>query len=292
MTFEFRELLLDAKIDPETVLVLRHCPIEPRLRAFFPYLAAHEPDLFNAYQQTQTPRVEKAMQKAAYVASFIGHRPSLALYVGLYQCKGAERLTFSSHWKNPLLCRLKSEYGMKGLEDRKKTVLWFDLTKTEFCSHWMGKLVVDWPGKEISWFRWATKKNAFTVRSILEESLLVDRMPTWAQLKLAWAQLDSMPTSWKETLSLWRGVYYIFDASDRKGYVGAAYGTDNLLGRWKCYWKTGDGGNNRLKGRDPNHFFFSILEILPNGLDPSVVIQTETDWKIRLSTREYGLNDN
>jgi hypothetical protein len=51
----------------------------------FPLLAADRPDLFNAYQQTQGRKVEKAMTKAGYVASFIGHEPGKALFVGLYK---------------------------------------------------------------------------------------------------------------------------------------------------------------------------------------------------------------
>ena len=41
--------------------------------------------LYNAYQQTQGKVVEKAMKKAEYVASFIGHEPGKALFVGLYK---------------------------------------------------------------------------------------------------------------------------------------------------------------------------------------------------------------
>ena len=40
---------------------------------------------------------------------------------------------------------------------------------------------------------------------------------------------------WKSALSQWRGVYFIFDATDGKGYVGSAYGSGNLLGRWLNY---------------------------------------------------------
>ena len=61
---ELRDLLASMDIDPDTVLVLRHCPKEPKLRAAFAWLATYEPDLFNAYQQTQGRTVEKAMQNA------------------------------------------------------------------------------------------------------------------------------------------------------------------------------------------------------------------------------------
>jgi len=43
-----------------------------------PWLAAEKPEVFNAYQQTQGEKVEKAMLGAKYVASFIGHEPGKA----------------------------------------------------------------------------------------------------------------------------------------------------------------------------------------------------------------------
>jgi hypothetical protein len=66
------DLLRGRGIDPEQVLVFRHRPSEPELNKVLPWLAAEKPDVFNAYQQTQTEKLEKAMLGAAYVASFIG----------------------------------------------------------------------------------------------------------------------------------------------------------------------------------------------------------------------------
>jgi hypothetical protein len=57
--------LLRAKgFDPSTVLVLRHRPHEPELRRVLPWLAAEQPEVFNAYQSTQTERAEQAMTLA------------------------------------------------------------------------------------------------------------------------------------------------------------------------------------------------------------------------------------
>jgi hypothetical protein len=47
----------------------------------------------------------------------------------------------------------------------------------------------------------------------------------------------------------WRGIYYIFDVSDGKGYVGSAYGNDDLLGRWMNYTSVGHGGNRLISCR-------------------------------------------
>jgi len=56
-------LLIEGNIDPREVLVMRHRPYEPELRKVLPWLAAEKPDVFNAYQQTQGKKVEKAMHE-------------------------------------------------------------------------------------------------------------------------------------------------------------------------------------------------------------------------------------
>ena len=61
---ELNDLLIAQSIDPKEVLVLRHRPSEPELRKVLPWLAAEKPDFYNAYQQTQGPKVEKAMMRA------------------------------------------------------------------------------------------------------------------------------------------------------------------------------------------------------------------------------------
>ena len=72
-------------------------------------------------------------------------------------------------------------------------------------------------------------------------------MPEWDEIAFPWEELGVLPTRWKSALSQWRGIYYIFDGSDGKGYVGSAYGRSNLLGRWQAYAASGHGGST-LRG--------------------------------------------
>src|ERR1700758_5279133 len=104
---EFNHLLATQEIDPEKVLVMRHRPFEAELQKVLPWLAAERPDIFNAYQQTQGERVENAMQKAEYLASFIGHEPRKALFVGLYSIGGTTPLTVDEFWKVPAYDELR-----------------------------------------------------------------------------------------------------------------------------------------------------------------------------------------
>jgi len=290
-----KDLLLIQNVDPQHVLVLRHRPHEPELNKVLLWLAAERPDLFNAYQQTQTKQVEQEMTHAAHVAAFIGHEPGKALFVGLYAVKGWKRITLEEYWQIPANVELKS-FGMKGFtgESSRSSILWFDLVLTDFYAHWKGKLIVRWPTPDRNWHRWAHKpKNEMPVLAILEESALDAAMPEWDAIDLSWDELRVLPTPWKSKLSEWRGIYYIFDASARKGYVGAAYGKENLLGRWLNYAEHRHGGNRLLRQRDPRNFRFTILQRVSPDMEPHDVIQLESSWKQRLHTRKpYGLNDN
>ncbi|NIN01548.1 MAG: GIY-YIG nuclease family protein [candidate division Zixibacteria bacterium] len=290
-------LLRGQDIDPKHVLVLRHRPKEPKLNKVLPWLAVEKPDLFNAYQKAQAERLEKAMQAmtgVGYIASFIGHVPGKAVFVGLYSIKGSEPLTYEEYWQIPANKELKA-FGMEWWKTREASrshVLWFNLTLTDFYSHWKGRLIVDWPGRELAWWRRAHRKD-IPIFAVLEDNALAGTMPEWNVIDLAWEELRLLPTLWKLKLSEWRGIYYIFDASDGKGYVGSAYGKSNILGRWESYATAGHGENRLLRKRDPRNFRFTILQRVSPDMDPNEVIRLEGSWKQRLHTRApQGLNDN
>jgi GIY-YIG catalytic domain len=161
-----------------------------------------------------------------------------------------------------------------------------------FCATWKGKLVIGWPPPERSWWRRA-HRNVFPVHAILEDSAVAAAMPAWDQIDLGWDELRVLPSRWREALSHWRGIYYIFDQAAGKGYVGSAYGDANLLGRWVNYAASGHGGNTLLRQRDPKNFRFTILQRVSPDMDAADVIRLEGTWKERLHTRHpFGLNDN
>lgn len=287
---QLNDLLIKKDVDPKDVLVFRHRPMEPELREILPWLAEEKPEVYNAYQQAQWPRAEKAMMKAKYVASFIGHEARKAVFVGLFKVEKWKTISRKKFWQIPANCTLKS-YGMMGLTVDRPRTLWFELTPCDFHPEWKGKLVVKWPGLERSWWRWADR-NKMLIDAIPEESLLVQRMPDWTKLTFSWEKLKALPREWREKISQWRGVYLILDESDGKGYVGSAYGRDNILGRWLSYAKSGHGGNKQLRNRDPRNFRFSILERVSPDMGADEAVNLESTWKERLGTKRFGLNDN
>lgn len=290
------DLLIGKSIDPQHVLVLRHRPNAPELNKVLPWLAAEKPGLYNAYQQTQGERLERAMEALkgiGYIASFIGQEPRKALFVGLYSIGKSKPLSRKEFWRVPAYTELKA-FGMRAFaeENARASVLWFDLEPTDFYANWKGKLIVGWPPPERAWWRRA-HSNEIPVVAILEDSALDAAMPDWDEIELTWEEIAVLPARWRAALSQWRGIYYIFDTSDGKGYVGSAYGESNLLGRWLNYAARGHGGNSLLRQRDPRKFRFTILQRVSPDWVPEDVIRLEGSWKKRLHTRApYGLNDN
>ncbi|SPE28348.1 hypothetical protein SBA6_1100022 [Candidatus Sulfopaludibacter sp. SbA6] len=59
------------------------------------------------------------------------------------------------------------KFGMKGFteESGRLSGLWFDLVATEFYASWKGKLIVNWPPPERSWWRRAHRNNFSNLRS-------------------------------------------------------------------------------------------------------------------------------
>ena len=289
------DLLRAKSIDPKQVLVLRHRPTEPELNKVLPWLATKKPEVFNAYQQTQTQKLEKAMQGVQCVASFVGYGSGKALFIGLYSIVAWKPLTYEQFWPVPAHVYMKNAFGMKGFrketDDRSK-ILWFDLVIQDFYASWKGKLVVGWPPPGRVWWRRADR-NVFPVHAVLEDSALGAAVPRWNEIVLTWEDFKILPVRLESALSQWRGIYFIFDVSDGKGYVGSAYGDRNLLGRWLNYAGSGHGGNRLLRKRDPRNFRFSILELVAPSMDPDDVIRLENTWKERLHARApHGLNDN
>lgn len=288
------QLIEASGLDPSRVLVFRHRPYEPQLNKIFDWIVAERLDLFECYQSTHAPNTESALERASHVVSCIRYKPKQALFVGLYELSGTNRvLSLTECVARPLHQELIS-LGMSGSKatDNRLSVVEFGLELTKWQAQWSGKLIIEWPGLERSWYRWLDR-NTFPVAAIAEESRLKGPMPVWSDIALDWHQLAILPSDWRAALSHWRGIYLIIDQSDGLQYVGSAYGTANIMQRWSEYARTGHGGNKGLRSRDPNQFRFSILQRVSPDLPEAEVIALENSWKERLRSRApFGLNEN
>lgn len=290
MFMELNDLFAKAAIEPAKVIVFRHRPSEPELRKVLPWLAVEKPGIFNAYQRQQTPRVENAMTSAEYVASFIGINSGSAVFVGLYRCARYRKIGRDEYFALPETKELLN-YWTQGIGPGIEEILWFDLEPTDFCREWTGRLEINWPGLERSWWRWADR-NKFKITSIDQENRFTSDIKRWDELCLSWKDLGILPIKLRDALAQWRGIYLIFDVSDQKYYVGSASGAQNLLGRWLSYAQSGHGGNVELKTRSPENFRFTILQRVSPDMDVAEVVKLEASWKLRLHSGEFGLNRN
>lgn len=283
-------LLASLGLPPELTLVVRQSPREPALRRVLPWIASERPDLYRAYHQVQWPATERALAKAERLVSFIGHESGKAVLVAAYSVGASLPLSREAYWKLPEHMELAG-YGMAGPDEQRADMQRFDLAPLPQFEDYVGRLVIDWPPPARSWNRWADRQ-ALPIYAIVEESLLARSMPPWEQLVLSTGDLTLLPQAWAAALSQWRGIYLVFDTERQAGYVGAAYGRENILGRWRDYATDGHGGNKQLTTSNPTALRFSILQRTSPDMAPDDVQRLEAAWKHRLHTREHGLNAN
>jgi len=286
---ELNNLLEKEDLDPKTGMVMRHRPTEPGFRKALRWLAADKLDLYNAYQSSHSETVERALGRATYLVSCIGHEPGKALFVGVYRVDGWRNMT-GKRWAAVEPGKKLIQLGVRG-PDSERQFRVFNLVCTKHLAAWKGRLVVEWPPPERSWWRWAGR-NRMPVDAVHPESILVKQMPPWNEFVLTYSQLQALPRAWQDAMGQWRGIYLILDGASGKSYVGSAYGQENILGRWRSYSRTGHGSNVELKGRDPSKFTFAILQLVAQDLPKDEVVRIESNWKDRLGTREFGLNRN
>jgi len=286
---DFSDFLRKNEIESDKTLMLRHSPPD-KFRTVLRWLASKEPGVFNCYQATQYSKAEAAMAKAAYVASFIGHAPGKALFVGLYKQAGSKLVTDAAFRALKPYQRLV-ELGHKSDPAKyRRKYQRFDLRPIPDLSEWKGRLIIDWPPPDLGWFKWASK-NTFPVHAITQESELVGRIPRWEEVKLRFAELELCPESLRAELRRWRGIYFIYDTEQGKGYVGSAYGDQNIWQRWSMHAKRG-GDARKLKQCDPRNLVFTILEITNHKMPADEIFKIESNWKHRLHTIAHGLNVN
>jgi hypothetical protein len=61
---------------------------------------------------------------------------------------------------------------------------------------------------------------------------------------------------------------------------------------WQDYVQNGHGGDIALKSREISDYQVSILEVAGTALTTEEIIKMETRWKLKLQSREMGLNRN
>ena len=165
---------------------------------------------------------------------------------------------------------------------------------------YLGRLIVQFHKRNAYVTLTGDKLDDFFVKEILPSSLDKDLFPGYDKVNISWETMKRVleKDTWKTALENQKGVYLITDVSNGKKYVGSAYGEYMILGRWKSYIRTGNGGNAGLKKLTiehiQNNFRYSILDIYKSSTNDKVIIERESWWKEVLLSRQeqYGYNEN
>lgn len=289
----FNLLLRDAGLDPAEVSVILHSTTLPVLRRWLPFIAAERPDLFAAYQSVHSTTAEAILRRRPRVASFVPLPHRRMAFAGLYRIAATEERATAEIYADPRFAELEQVYGASDTSPERNIARaarqWvFRMELCETLAALRGRLVIAAPPGR-TYVRIAANLDPEVV-ALTETSLLVPAPPDWDAFIVGGQELRGLPAAWAARLREWRGIYLIVDESDGARYVGAAYGTENLLGRWRAHVARDQGVTAELRHRDPARFRFSILELLAPAAPPDEVIARESGWKQRLHTLEHGLN--
>lgn len=289
------EFLTKAGLEPKTVAVMLHTPSTPKLRRLLPWLARARRDVFEAYQSSHGKPATATLRNRAFVASFVGLGDGTLVLAGVYRNLGVRERAMSEIMADKVVAELVADFGVTyetgGMAPA--TWLWFDLQRTELLGEYVGRLRIA-PRLTQAYVRLAENFPGEIV-AVERASLLDAAPPDWRDMTLSASELrvsdkPVLPESWAVLLRGWRGIYLIVDESDGKRYVGAAYGKENLLGRWRAHIAGEHGVTKELGTRKTDGFRFSILEVLRHDEAAEEVIRREQSWMNRLHTRQFGLN--
>lgn len=269
------------EIDPARVRLVRHGNKEiPVLKTFRLNLPK-----FEVYQSYQRPGKFGA---SSLIAVFAAYHKTTGLFLGLWDILGFKEC---SKAPKKSLSEIK-RHGLPGTW-MEEPLIRYNLRRNNALDELSERLVIEWGPATVSWVQ---KKDKEVVE--LKGKKAIAEFPGFNQIDLDYFELQKITQypdaniTWKSALSSVNGVYLIRDKASGKLYVGSAYGADGIFGRWSTYAQSGHGGNLELKGMDPNHFQFSILEIVAATITAGQVIECENRWKEKLGTRESGLNKN
>lgn len=281
----------EGKMNIIELLRLRGLPENVRVK-----LVRHQDKRYDVQELYRTGQLDtyqgyqaKPIFECDYIVSFIGLEGSLARFIGVYRVLGRRSarevpvppdfLYPDFHQQDDVFYQLVPMPGFGDLKDR---------------------IVIDWGKGALAWHQWLSEKE---VVEVLPKGY-VSYFPGYLDFILTFQQLSmiienpSANREWHRMLGAVAGVYLIVESKTGMQYVGSAYGEEGILGRWRQYTKSHDGGNLRLQEIleiDPaasNRFMFSILHTLPRTLTKNEVIKYEVLYKNKLGSRAFGLNAN
>jgi hypothetical protein len=285
--------LARVEIEHSTICIIRHTT---KQLGEGEYLL--DPDILRFYTSVQ----KKGKLGTCKHAMVFAVAPSgKAIFRGFYDILGKNQLQ-ETHIKSiALSSKVKAEYEQLASRSEYDH---YTLERSSVLSDYEGRIVIDWGGAYVSWFQHYDLANPKQVLEILPKGYFgdfngyMDISLSRTELEYLFRNQDSNPI-WKGHLSRVSGIYLILDENTGQQYIGSAYGSHGIWGRWDFYYKSPDGGNVALKellekkpaGYEKN-FRYSILEVMPGNALKNDVLAKESLFKKKLGTRVFGFNQN
>ena len=290
---QFNMLLRDAGIDPTQVSIILHLTKLEPLRFFLPTLVEQHPELFEAYQGVHSIPAGAALANRPLAASFVPIGPTQMVFAGLFDVTGYQDRAVAEIYADPRMVRLMQDFGATDIDPALHhpdggTQRQFTLTPRPELTPEIGRMRIARPGTR-AMIQIAANMDPEIV-ALTERRHLSSPLPHWTALILTKPEIWNLPPDWSAAMAQWRGIYLITDTSDGARYVGAAYGQDNIIGRWRSHLAGEYGITRELRSRLTANFRFCILDLLRHDEPGDDVIRREQSWMDRLHTRTWGLN--
>ena len=260
-------------------------------------------EFFEEYQKIQP---KDYFSKKKYIFSFVNQQSTTARFIGVYEVISISPVKKVKPMENYPIC---DDYSRDDL-------VYYDLRKTDFLADYQNRLVIDWGtgARRIVQHKWDTlsKKPVLSIDDRPDDVFPGYERVVWSFSEMS--RFINNPVRYPEiykALAGVNGVYLVLDPIDNKQYIGSAYGSDGIWGRWKTYANTeGKGGSdeggankklashlNAHKGRYLE-LQYSLLAVLyktgNDDKDKREAIEIESLYKDKLGSRnkETGLNLN
>jgi hypothetical protein len=277
MPIMFNTVLLAADFNLSDVRLLRHKD-RRATKGHTPYeLWRDSREMFELYQATQSVNNESRLL-APYWASFVGTPNGETLFAGIYAVKN-----------QGLLEEDVPRIHMDGV-DEAGSYHFYELTPEPGLGDLIGKLLIDWGPGAKAWIQRADQQDKRIIE--LRPEFKEPEFPGFLNFIGTLSKLEQLPQGWVTALQSSRGIYLLTCPKTKEQYVGSATGEGGFWRRWHDYVQTGHGDNVALKSRDPSDYQVSILEVAGTASTHDDILRMEAQWKLKLQSREMGLNRN
>jgi len=274
----FNHLLEAAGIPADRTFLLRHQDTRMRAGQTLYRLWRYQPEEFRRYERFQGRR---RFGVGDSVASFVVDSTGAVLFVSLSKVTAVSPNASAVHFE------------FHGETRKPGSLFEHTLERDSRFADYEGRLVIDWGAGARRWDQRAHRQ----AKPILElrRTVLDVEWPGYMEVLVSEKEVNRLAPNWQDKLAAANGVYLLTCPETGAQYVGAAFGAEGFMGRWRSYAADGHGWNKLLRQRRKTTdapLQISILEVFGSAMTEEEAYAAESRWKRSLGSRAHGLNAN